>query len=337
MESILSWLSQPLFPDSLVRVWMAIAAGAVLFLALLILAVVLIWRKKKKTKCDGSKAVQEPITEHPTLLPALELANLQGIGSREEQQDAFGLSRMDRYEEDGLLAVLCDGMGGMAEGRMIAMETASELVSIFPWADGSDIPGWISQRSNRVYQQFRGYGGTTLVVAFLTKNRLSFWCVGDSDLFLLREGMLYELNIRQEYKNELALRALGGTFPVEEAFHDPQAGALSEYIGKEEVKCDYNRIPFLLKPEDALLLCSDGVSDTLSLKQIREAMALSPQACCDKLEEEVLAAGKPNQDNYTAIVLKYHGKEAEEQTGADLCAKKGIDSEMPAKQKKQKG
>ena len=57
-----------------------------------------------------------------------------------------------------------------------------------------------------------------------------------------------------------------------------------------------------------MLLCSDGVSDTLTLKQIREAMALPPQACCDKLEEEILAAGLPNQDNYTAIVLKYHGK-----------------------------
>ena len=99
----------------------------------------------------------------------------------------------------------------------------------------------------------------------------------------------------------MILRALDGAFPVEEAFQDPQAGALSEYIGKEEVTCDYTRMPFLLQPEDALLLCSDGVSDTLTLKQIREAMALSSQACCDKLEEEILAAGKPGQDNYTAV------------------------------------
>ena len=303
MDRVLSWLSKPLFPDTFIRIWMAIAAGAVLLLAL-ILAFVLIRRKKKR----GGKAVEEPITERPEPLPELELANLQGVGSREEQQDAFGISRMDRYEEDGLLAVLCDGMGGMAEGGMIAAETASELVGIFPWTDGSDIPGWISQRSARVYQQFRGHGGTTLVAVLLKGDRLSFWCVGDSDLFLLREGKLYGLNIRQEYKNELVLRALDGAFPVEEAFHDPQAGALSEYIGKEEVKCDYNRMPFSLQPEDALLLCSDGVSDTLTLKQIREAMALSPQACCDKLEEEILAAGKPGQDNYTAIILKYHGK-----------------------------
>ena len=106
----------------------------------------------------------------------------------------------------------------------------------------------------------------------------------------------------------MILRTLDGAFPVEEAFQDPQAGggggALSEYIGKEDVTCDYTRMPFLLQPEDALLLCSDGVSDTLTLKQIREAMALPPQACCDKLEEEIMAAGKPGQDNYTAITLR---------------------------------
>ena len=195
---------------------------------------------------------------------------------------------------------------------MIAAETASQLVGIFPWADDSDVPGWVYQRSARVYQQFRGHGGTTLVAALLKENRLSFWCVGDSDLFLLRENKLYGLNARQEFKNDLILRTLDGAFPVEEAFQDPQAGALSEYIGKEDVTCDYTRMPFLLQPEDALLLCSDGVSDTLTLKQIREAMALPPQACCDKLEEEILAAGKPGQDNYTAIALKYHGKNEEE-------------------------
>ena len=54
------------------------------------------------------------------------------------------------------------------------------------------------------------------------------------------------------------------------------------------------------------------MSDTLTLRQIGDAMALSPQQCCEKLEEEILAAEMPNQDNYTAIVLKYHGKTEEE-------------------------
>ena len=281
--------------------------GAGLVLAI-ILMVVLLRKKKKKEEPD----VNEPITEKPAPLPVLELANLQGLGMREEQQDAFGISRMGRLEEDGLLAVLCDGMGGMAEGGMIAAETAAEMVGMFPWEDDGAVAEWLRQRSSRVFQQFRGHGGTTLVAALIRGQSLSFWCIGDSDLFLLREGKLYALNVRQEFKNDLVLRALEVAFPVEEAFADPQAGALSEYIGKEDVKCDYTYLPFSLQPEDVLLLCSDGVSDTLTLKQIREAMALSPQACCDRLESEILAAGKANQDNYTAIVVKYHGKQEEE-------------------------
>lgn len=305
MEGIFSWLNQPLFQDSFLRIWMPIAAGAGLVLVILLILVLIKKRKKKKKEVP---AAEEPITEKPAPLPPLELANLQGIGKREEQQDAFGISRMERMEEDGLLAVLCDGMGGLAKGGMIAAETTAEMIGMFPWEDDSAVPEWVRQRSSRVYQQFRGHGGTTLVAALLRGQSLSFWCVGDSDLFLLREGKLHALNIRQEFKNDLVLRALQGAFPVEEAFTDPQAGALSEYIGKADVKCDYTYLPFSLQPEDVLLLCSDGVSDTLTLKQIREAMALSPQACCDKLEEEILAAEKPNQDNYTAIVLKYHGK-----------------------------
>ena len=304
MEEVLSWLNQPLLEDSFLRLWMAIAAGAVLVLALLLVLVLIRKRKKKKKAASDG---EEPVTEQPAPLPVLELANLQGIGSREEQQDAFGISRMARMEEDGLLAVLCDGMGGMAEGGRIAAETAAELVAMFPWEDDGAVPEWVRQRSGRVYQQFRGHGGTTLVAALLRGRSLSFWCVGDSDLFLLREGTLYELNVRQEFRNDLVLRALEGAFPVEDAFTDPQAGALSEYIGKEDVRCDYTYLPFSLQPEDVLLLCSDGVSDTLTLKQIREAMALPPQDCCDKLEEEILAAGRPNQDNYTAIVMQYHG------------------------------
>ena len=308
MERVFSWLSQPLFPESAIRIWMGIT-GALLLLALM-LALPLARRKKKRARHDVQG--EAPRTERPQPLPVLELANLQGMGSREEQQDSFRISRLDRYEEDGLLAVLCDGMGGMAEGGMIAADTSSGLLGAFPWEDDGDVLGWIRQRSGKVYQQFRGHGGTTLVAALLRKNALSFWCVGDSDLFLLRGGSLYALNLRQEFKNELVLRALEGAFPVAEAFADAQAGALSEYIGKEAVRCDYTRIPFFLRREDTLLLCSDGVSDTLTLRQIREAMALPPQACCDRLEGEILAAEKANQDNYTAIVLKYHGKGEEE-------------------------
>ena len=159
MEDVFMWLNQPLFQDSFIRIWMAAAVGTGFVLAM-ILIIVLIRKRKKKEKAKLDE--KDPITEKPDPLPILELANLQGIGNREEQQDAFGISRMEHLEEDGLLAVLCDGMGGMAEGGMIAAETAAEMVGMFPWENDSTVADWIRQRSGRVYQQFRGHGGTTL-------------------------------------------------------------------------------------------------------------------------------------------------------------------------------
>ena len=213
----------------------------------------------------------------------------------------------------GWSTVLCDGMGGMAEGGMIASQVVADILDAFPW-QGDNVPKEkIGAMSARVYRQFRtARGDDARSGAGKRRKSLFFRRVGDSDPFLLREGKIYALNMRQEYKNDLLLRAVEGAFPPEEAFADHQAAALSEYIGKEQVICEQTRKPLLLLPEDTLLLCSDGVSDTLTLAQLREAMALPPAQCCGKLEQDILSADMPNQDNYTAIAVRYHGKVMEE-------------------------
>ena len=115
------------------RLWMLVAACA---LAVIILLAFLNRKhRQKKTKRIERKTAS--VTEKPKVKPNLEIANLQGLGKREEQQDAFGASLLKNYEENGLLAVLCDGMGGMAEGGMIAGYVVSELLRIFPWQDCS--------------------------------------------------------------------------------------------------------------------------------------------------------------------------------------------------------
>ena len=86
MEDVFMWLNQPLFQDSFIRIWMAAAVGTGFVLAM-ILILVLIRKRKKKEKAKLDE--KDPITEKPDPLPILELANLQGIGNREEQQDAL--------------------------------------------------------------------------------------------------------------------------------------------------------------------------------------------------------------------------------------------------------
>lgn len=308
MDGVLEWLGQSVACG--IRLWHIILA-AVLLVAVIIHIVRCRARRRKKEPEQAalqSAGDAAEVTVMPEEKPVVEAANLQGIGRRGEQQDAFGMSPLEKYEEQGILAVMCDGMGGMAEGGRIAAHTVSELLGLFPWENDEEVPERIDEISAGVYRSFMGRGGTTLVAARIYEGKLMFWCVGDSDLFLLREEKLYSMNIRQEYRNELMLRALDGIFPAEEAYEDPQAGALSEYIGKEHILCDHTIKPFGLQPGDVLLLCSDGVSDTLTLRNIREAMELTPEECCERIEELILKADVPNQDNYTAVVLKYNGK-----------------------------
>ena len=89
------------------------------------------------------------------------------------------------------------------------------------------------------------------------ENRLRFWSIGDSDILLFRNGNLTPLNIRHEYSNDLIVKAIDLGFPVTDAFSDPQAAALSEYIGKRNPLCETNRLPLELVPGDKIMLCQN--------------------------------------------------------------------------------
>lgn len=237
----------------------------------------------------------------------IEIANVQGIGNRSEQQDAFGASRISDYETNGILLTVCDGMGGMTSGGVIAREVLSRILEVFPWKEDFDVPAYLSSVSNNVYDNFYGQGGSTVVMIHLVGRRLKFWSIGDSDILLLRDGVLTPLNIRHEYSNDLIVKGIDLGFPVSDAFSDPQAAALSEYIGKRNPACETNRLPIELKPGDTVLLCSDGISDTLSFDRIAENMALPVNQAASKMEQDIISANLDNQDNYTGIILRYNG------------------------------
>ncbi len=124
-------------------------------------------------------------------------------------------------------------------------------------------------------------------------------------MFLWREGLLYALSQRHEYSNDLLLEALEDGTDVSKAFSDPQSGALSAYIGLARPKADYTKRPFALKKGDVLMLCSDGVSDTLSHAQIRDALSLGAAGAINRIETDIADANATHQDNFTAIIAEH--------------------------------
>jgi len=310
--SILQWLSVPLREGAPVLRWhvLAAAAAALLLTAPPLLALLAVRRKRKRR----ARAMVTLRPHAPPPVPGiLTVGNLQGLGKRETQQDAFAVSSLERMGEQGLFALVCDGMGGMEDGGEIARKVTEYLRQGFsfdpsaPEALDTLIRTLLEAANREVYAEHFRRGGTTVVAVHIWQDAFRFWSVGDSDIFLYRKGRLYAVNLRQEYQNDLMLEAVRGKMDPEDAMQNPQASALSAFIGDNSLRMDASRQPIPLEPGDKLLLCSDGISDALHQGQMEAALAYAPPSACDRLEEAILAAAKSGQDNYTAVIIGYSG------------------------------
>lgn len=283
--------------------------GVASFLLIFLILDLTVFKKKESDAADVSS--EKPAEKETKCMDngrfRIEIGNVQGIGEREEQQDAFGFSPSNKWASKGFLAVLCDGMGGLDSGAAISNKLVSDVISEFPYSFDKLKDGWIlDSLSKEIYDVYRGRGGTTLIITFVKDDKMWFASVGDSDLLLLRNGRIYPMNVRQEYGNTLLARAAEGALSVEQALTNKDAPALTEYMGANQVNPDFSITPWQVKDKDVYLLCSDGISDTLSFDEIREAMKHDPSECAELLEKGLMQKNKRFQDNYTAIVFAVH-------------------------------
>lgn len=245
--------------------------------------------------------------------------NAQHIGSRKEQQDDFGFSDLENVNfvnHGGVLAVVTDGMGGLAQGReasllakqtMIAeYEKKSEKISI-PRA----LLNALLVANARVVEMARQAGlegqiGTTLAAAVVSGNELYWVSVGDSRIYLYRRGELIRLTTDHDYGRQLDGEVALGKLSKAEAQAHPQRQALTSFLGLPFLsEIDQNEEPLILEMGDRILLCSDGLYKTISEKRIGDYLNRHPQASAEDLVEAAIAQGKASQDNVTVAIIAY--------------------------------
>jgi serine/threonine protein phosphatase PrpC len=149
-------------------------------------------------------------------------------------------------------------------------------------------------------------GGSTVVATIIHNGKLYWISVGDSRIYLIRNGAIIQLNTEHIYMMDLAERVAAGEMTWEEAQSDPQKNALTSYLGMGQLeKIDRNLQPMDLLAGDRILLMSDGIFGTLANEEILGAMSQYPHTSAEELQNRVLAKQKPNQDNLTAVVVQY--------------------------------
>ncbi|HMJ37258.1 MAG TPA: Stp1/IreP family PP2C-type Ser/Thr phosphatase [Baekduia sp.] len=214
----------------------------------------------------------------------------------------------DSYWVSNPLFVLADGMGGAQAGE-VASQTAVEVFTAgLPDGPGSheqrlaELVGQANTRIHALAQSDEAHAGmgTTLTAAYVGEDDLAIAHVGDSRLYVLRDGELQQLTDDHSLVGELVRR---GQISAEEAEDHPQRSIITRALGiEDEVVVDHRTWP--VRDGDVFLLCSDGltgmVSDARVAEIVRDAPNLSEAA--HRLIDAANEAG--GRDNITVILFR---------------------------------
>ena len=143
---------------------------------------------------------KETVEETVCPIPGISLGKIHDIGRRDYQQDSFGQTAVLR--NTGILAVLADGMGGLSGGERVSQKIVMEALTFGSTLQANQVPtalpGMVAGINRAVNQMLGPKGlytsGSTVVSALITGNALRWISVGDSRVYLYRDGQISQLS-----------------------------------------------------------------------------------------------------------------------------------------------
>jgi PPM family protein phosphatase len=218
----------------------------------------------------------------------------------------------DAYVCEPPLFAIADGMGGAQAGevasRLAAAVLEEEGLGRSPADDGEgQIEELIREANRRVFQRASEDAatsgmGTTMTVALVDSaaGSIAFGHVGDSRAYRVRDGELEQLTQDHSLVGELVR---SGKISPEEAESHPQRSVITRALGTE-ADVDVDTFTREAEPDDIYLLCSDGLTDMLSDREILELLDGAPalDAAARRLVEAANSRG--GEDNITVVVFE---------------------------------
>jgi len=248
-----------------------------------------------------------------------------GMAGR-QNEDRFAVSSYRVSENDptsSVLAVVSDGIGGHRAGEVaaeMAVETISHMVA------QSDVrhplavlDHAIQVTSDAIASKARDDTqrlgmGTTCACAWVIGAQLFIASVGDSRIYLLRNGNLIQLTVDHTWVQEAVEK---GILTPEDARNHPNIHVIRRYLGSKKTPSADTRLRLAkeetdtqahinqglrLLPGDLLLLCTDGLTDIVEDAEIALAVrGLALQSAAQALVD--LACSRGGTDNITVALL----------------------------------
>lgn len=232
------------------------------------------------------------------------------------------------------LGIVSDGVGGANAGERAAELTVQTVIDRCKLSTSHSIPeilrSALEEANNRVYRESRRSTrkmnmGATAAVSAIHEGKLYMANVGDSRIYLIRDGKTIPLSIDHTWTNEVVRK---GKLTLQEARNHPRRDEIVRAIGNEAtLKVDLgvwlqggketaqearSAQGLVLRPGDRVLICSDGVTKSrhdrpeANYVEDQEFPELVHSLDPEKAVKTILKQARSRQvdDNVSAVILE---------------------------------
>src|SRR5208283_2673797 len=244
----------------------------------------------------------------------IEVSYQSDIGClRQNNEDSFGYWEPEddqQFLRKGRLAVVADGMGGYEGGQEASRLAVETLLAVYRDFAGDDPQQALVEALQAAHEQVRNYSfahpelrgmGTTCTAAAIVQNALYYVHVGDTRLYLIRDGQITRVTRDHSYVGRLVE---SGLISQEQAENHPQRNILTAALGTNpDLVMDSPGRPAPLRPEDVLVMCRDGLWGLVGDAEIFDAVK---DKCAEQAGRELIemARERGGPDNITVEILR---------------------------------
>ncbi|MEX2488862.1 MAG: protein phosphatase 2C domain-containing protein [Pseudomonadales bacterium] len=238
--------------------------------------------------------------------------------SRDNNEDSYVC------DPDKNLWMVADGMGGLGFGEVASAITIYTVTTLVREGHGINQAIELAHKKIKEFGDQDGVGvnmGTTIVLLLSHGSLYNIFWVGDSRAYLFQGSSLNQLTVDHSLVQSLIDQ---GEITQLQAESDPRRNAVTRALGVHELETvRADSISDKWRPGQKVLLCSDGLTDSISHREIAAILGQegTDQDKVDKLIETALEQG--GQDNITVVLV----------SAPDSASNTDSDTESPGKRK----
>jgi serine/threonine protein phosphatase PrpC len=225
---------------------------------------------------------------------------------KDRNEDSIGIMEL----EDGILCIVCDGLGGGLAAGNASDLCVKSIQTYFLESNGKNHLSKIREsiiaanaeifRMSNSSKKFKGMATTSDV--FFFNNHTVFWGhIGDSRIYHLKNGKLHQLTKDHSLVQQMVDR---GYISMRAASKHPNKNVIMSALGESlDIEIDSSKLILDTKAYHRFMICSDGVNAVLGKEELEILLNENDlDKCIDTLDEKIQSAGAP--DDYSIIIIE---------------------------------